>query len=170
PYRCGVRQRPVLFRNRGDGRFEDITPRGGAYCRAEHRGRGLAGGDLDNDGRPDVVIRHVHEPGALLRNQAPGDHQWLGIELARPGHADVVGATLTLEVGGRRLTRFAKGGGSYLSSEDRRHLFGLGAQAAVGRLTVDWPSGEPRTQHWDGLAVDRYYRLEQGRSDTGPQR
>jgi hypothetical protein len=170
PYRCGVRQRPVLFRNRGDGRFEDVTPRGGSYFRGEHRGRGLAVGDLDNDGRPDLVISHINEPVALLRNRAPGDHHWLGIELARPGHVDVVGARLTLEVEGRRLSRFAKGGGSYLSSGDRRHLFGLGARAAVGRLTVEWPSGEPRTQHWDGLAVDRYHRLVQGQSATSPQR
>jgi hypothetical protein len=162
PSRCGLRQRPVLFRNRGDSRFDDLTARGGAYFLSEHRGRGLAVGDLDNDGRPDLVISHVNEPVVLLRNQAAEDNHWLGIELARPGHVDVVGARLILEVGGRNLTRFAKGGGSYLSSGDRRHLFGLGTARTVGRLTVQWPAGEPRTQQWEGLGVDRYYRLTQG--------
>jgi hypothetical protein len=60
-------------------------------------------------------------------------------------------------VGGRKQTRFAKGGASYLSSGDRRLLFGLGQVAEAGRLTVVWPTGEE--QHWDGLAVDHYWRL-----------
>jgi hypothetical protein len=82
------------------------------------------------------------------------------VELAGERNADVVGARLTLEVGDRVLTRFAKAGGSYLSSGDRRHLFGLSEAARAGRLTVVWPSG--REQHWDGLAVDRYWRLVEG--------
>jgi hypothetical protein len=162
PYRCGVQQKPVLLRNRGDGRFTDVTATGGKYFRAEHRGRGLAVGDLDNDGRPDLVISHVNEPVVLLRNVCGDGNHWLGIELAGCDHRDIVGARLILEIGGRRFTRFAKGGGSYLSSGDRRHLFGLGAMQGAGRLTVDWPSGEPRMQHFEGLAVDRYYRVVQG--------
>ena len=63
---------------------------------------------------------------------------------------------------GRTRTRFAKGGGSYLSASDPRHVFGLGQAKQTGRLTVTWPSGEPRVQHWDNLAVDRYHRLVQG--------
>ena len=58
------------------------------------------------------------------------------------------------------MTRFAKGGGSYLSSGDRRHLFGLGAAERVGRMTVNWPWGE--AQHWDGVAVDTYWGLAEG--------
>src|SRR5262249_9183028 len=71
------RQRPVLLRNLGDGRFADVTPRGGLYFRADHVGRGLAVGDLDNDGRPDLVVSHLDGPAALLRNQAP-PAAWLG--------------------------------------------------------------------------------------------
>jgi hypothetical protein len=55
-----------------------------------------------------------------------------------------------------------KGGGSYLSASDRRVLFGLGKSDKVGRLTVTWPSGQPRTQTWENLAIDRYHKLEQG--------
>src|SRR5262249_36016279 len=70
---------------------------------------------------------------------------WLGVVLNDAEHRDTVGAKLTLEVGGRTLTRFAKGGGSYLSSGDRRLLFGLGSAESVGRLTVAWPRGAGRT-------------------------
>jgi RNA polymerase sigma factor (sigma-70 family) len=157
-----LQQQPVLLRNLGGGRFEVVTPRGGPYFRARHRGRGLAVGDLDNDGRADLVISNLNEPVVVLRNVAATGHHWLGIELAGKGHADVVGAKLTLEVSGRTLTRFARGGGSFLSSGDRRLLFGLGTAGKVGRLTVEWPSGTPRTEHWDNLRVDRYHRLGQG--------
>jgi hypothetical protein len=166
PYRCGVKQAPVLFRNQGRGTFADVTRRGGAYFRTEHCGRGLAVGDLDNDGRRDLVISHLNEPVAVLRNQAGQGQHWLGLELAGQDRADVVGARVILEAGDRRWTRFAKGGGSYLSSGDRRQLIGLGDTAAVGRLTVEWPAGQPRVQHWDGLRVDAYYRLVQGQASA----
>ena len=155
-----MRQKPVLLRNTGDGRFEEVGPRGGAYFRGLHRGRGLAVGDLDNDGRPDLVVSHVNDAVALLRNESQSGNHWLGIELVGKGNADVVGARLTLEVDGRTLVRFAKGGGSYLSSGDRRHLFGLGKSDRPGRLRVVWPSG--REEHWDGLTADGYWRLTEG--------
>jgi enediyne biosynthesis protein E4 len=166
PTRSKVQQAPVLLRNQGRQensphvRFTVATAQGGEYFRGQHQARGLAVGDLDNDGKPDLVISHVNAPVTLLRNGAGGGHHWLGVELVGRDHADVVGARVTLEAGGRAQTRFAKGGGSYLSSGDRRLLFGLGDAGAAGRLTVVWPSGEE--QHWDGLAVDRYWRLVAG--------
>jgi hypothetical protein len=166
PYRCGVRQKPVLFRSAGDGTFADITPQGGPYFRTEHPGRGLAVADLDNDGRLDLVISNVNEPVVLLRNVSTNGAHWLGVELAGQDHRDIVGARLTLEAGGRKLTRFAKAGGSYLSSADRRHVFGLGATVTVTRLTVEWPSGEPKVQQFEGLAVGRYYKVVQGENEA----
>jgi hypothetical protein len=160
--RAGARraQRPVLLRNLGQGRFQPITALGGHYFQEDHNGRGLALGDLDNDGRIDLVISHLNGPVTVLRNEAQTSNHWLGVALAGQGHRDVVGAGLTLEVGGRKLKRFAQGGGSYLCSSDRRHVFGLGQADRVGRLTVAWPGG--REEHWDGLAIDRYWRLEEG--------
>ncbi len=167
-----VRQLPVLLRNagRGDGkegvRFVEVGKQGGDYFQTVHQGRGLAVGDLDNDGRPDLVISHLNEPVVLLGNEAaPGQH-WLGVELRDPEHRDLVGAKITLEVSGRRLTRFATGGGSYLSSGDRRHLFGLGGAGQVGRLTVAWPWGQ--VDSWDGLAVDHYWRMVAGDKAARP--
>ncbi len=167
-----VRQLPVLLHNegRGDGkegvRFVEAVEPPGDYFKTVHQGRGLAVGDLDNDGRPDLVIGHLNEPVVLLRNEAGRGRHWLGIELYDKEHRDLVGAKLTLEVDGRRLTRFARGGGSYLSSGDRRHLFGLGDAASVGKLTVAWPWGKVQT--WEGLAVDRYWRLEAGEEAAQP--
>ncbi len=164
PTRCELRQLPVLLRNLGTGRFRISTAEGGEYFREPHRGRGLAIGDLDNDGRPDLVISHVNEPVVLLRNQPEGtdipDNHWLGIGLRGSKHRDVSGARVVVQVGDRRLTRFVKGGGSYLSSSDRRVLFGLGKDVQVGRVTVSWPWG--KEQHWEGLKIDRYWELIEG--------
>jgi hypothetical protein len=154
-------QRPTLLRNLGTARFREVRQGAGAYFESPHVGRGLAVGDLDNDGRPDLVVSHLNEPVVLLRNEA-GDRpaHWLGVELVGKDNRCVAGATLSLKAGGRTLTRFAKGGGSYLSASDRRILFGLGPATGAGRLTVKWPWG--RTEYWDGLAPDRYHRLAEG--------
>jgi hypothetical protein len=174
-------QRPVLFRNLrkpGDKpsavRFDDITPRGGAYFRREHRGRGAALGDLDNDGRIDLVISHVNEPIALLRNiagqetgsrdQGSGIGNWLGVELVGKPNQNAVGAKLILEVGAQKLSRMVKGGGSYLSSGDRRIVFGLGTEAKPGKLTVRWPSGQ--VQVWENLTPGRYWKLGEGEKEA----
>src|SRR5262249_54959656 len=110
-----------------------------------------------NDGRPDLVISHLNEPVTLLRNAAGAGNHWLGVELIDKSHADLVGAKLTVEVGDRRLTYFAKGGASYLSSSDRRQLVGLGEANKVGPITVVWPSG--KEQSWNALPIDRYWQL-----------
>jgi hypothetical protein len=171
PTRCELRQRPVLFRNQGarpePKRFVDASDQGGPYFYRPHRGRGLAIGNLDNDGRPGLVISNLNEPVALLRNDPPEKsprNHWLGIELCGKNHRDIAGAKVTVEAGERRLTRFAKGGGSYLSSGDRRLLFGLAAEERIGRVTVFWPWGDE--QHWDGLAVDQYWRLIEGEANA----
>jgi hypothetical protein len=155
-------QRPILLRNAGKGKFRDWTHEGGAYFACDHVGRGLAIGDFDNDGRVDLVISHLGERVAVLHNQAARKSHWLGIELVGKDHRDVVGARVVVEAGERRLTRFAQGGGSYLSSSDRRLLFGLGPVGNIDRLTVTWPGG--KSQSWQGsaLKLDRYWRLVEG--------
>src|SRR5262249_30999228 len=147
-----------------------IIQQPGTYFQTDHMGRGLAVGDLDNDGRPDLVISHVNDPIVVLRNVA-GDgekrNHWLGIELSGKDHRDLVGVKLTLKTEGQIQTRFVKGGGSYLSAHDPRHLFGLGKTQKIESLTVTWAPG--KTQTWDGaaLAVDRYWRLIEG--EKAPQ-
>jgi hypothetical protein len=160
-----VQQRPVLVLNQGAAngghvRFGDATSRAGTYFLANHQGRGLAIGDLDNDGRPDLVVSHVNEPLTLLRNVGEPSRHWIGLSLGTKDHRDVVGARVRVETAGSVRTRIVKSGGSYLSSSDRRTLVGLGDSNLPVRVRVVWPSGQE--QAWDNLAADRYWKLTAG--------
>jgi len=168
PQNSTLCQRPVLLQNLGKGRFEEITSRGGRYFQTDHLGRGLALGDIDNDGRIDIVVSHLNEPVVLLRNESKSETHWLGVELARSMNRDLAGAKITVEVAGRRATRFAMGGGSYLSAGDPRHVFGLGPAKTFDRITVVWPSGHE--QQWEGLTIDHYWQLIEGEKAARPVR
>jgi hypothetical protein len=158
-------QRPVMMQNRGNGKFVDVSRRGGDYFQRQHLSRGAVLADLDNDGRLDVVVAQTNDPVALLRNISADENHWVGVELAGRDHGDVVGARVMLQVGGRTQTRFAKGGGSYASSPDRRFVFGLGKEAKGVKLTVVWPDGT--RQEWADILVDRYHVATQGQERLG---
>lgn len=163
PHRTGLRQRPVLLRNNGDATFDNATSRGGAFFKEEHCGRGLAIGDLDNDGCPDTIVTSINEPARLLKYVAERG-KWVGVELYRPGNKDHVGSKVTIESGGRKLVRFAKGGGSYLSASDRRLLVALGASEKLEKVTVEWANGA--SEVFTGVAPGRYWRLTEGSSNA----
>jgi hypothetical protein len=172
PARAPLKQRPVLFRNEQGNHFKAITAQGGPYFRTSHCGRGLAVGDLDNDGRPDVVISHVNDPVVILRNVAGGSgkrNHWLGFELVGRENRDLAGTRIVVEAGGRKRTRFVIGGGSYLSASDPRHIFGLGDLENVERVTVYWSWTDPKKgQVFEGeqFKVDAYWRLEEGKKEV----
>lgn len=175
PVGAPFRQRPLLFHNvahQARRFFREIGPRGGPFFATPTLGRGLAVGDLDNDGWPDVVVSHCNHPVTLLRNvaQETVPAHWIGLELIGRGHRPIAGATVRVEAGGRQLTRFTKSGGSYLSSSDPRILLGLGEAERVDKLTVQWPWGE--LQQWDvkDMALDQYWRLEEGAPSPQPAR
>ena len=152
-------QKPVLLRNQ-NGKFKDITARGGPYFQKAHLGRGLAIGDLNNDGKMDLVIAHINEPIAILKNVAQGSNHWIGIELVGKDFADVVGTRVMVEAGGRKQYRFAKGGGSYASAPDKRFVVGIEASEKVDRVVVRWPNGIEG--EWVGLNPDQYHKFRQG--------
>jgi hypothetical protein len=159
------KQRPVLFHNveiEGRRRFKDATERGGPFFQAPAMGRGLAIGDIDNDGWPDLVVNHTNSPVALLRNIVAESKPmpWLGVKLAGKGNRDVIGSTIVVESQGRKLTRFAKGGGSYLSAGDPRSVFGMGSMPASRSVTVKWSWGA--TQSWTDLESGAYWELREG--------
>jgi len=168
PVATTLQQRPVLLRNKGNGTFADITKQGGDYFRGQHIGRGVAIGDLENRGLPDLVISHLNEPVTLLRNEADVGNSWLGIELQGKEHRCIVGAKVVVEAGAKKWTGFAKGGGSYLSSCDRRFLFGLGDTTSIDLVRVTWPWG--KEQSWQGkeLALGHYWRLTEGQAAAAP--
>lgn len=158
PSGSAQKQLPLLFRNENGTGFADVTPRGGPYFRAPAVARGLAVGDLDNDGRPDLVVTHANAPVAVLRNEGTG--AWVGFRLAGKGNRDAVGSTVVLETAAGTQTRFVKGGGSYLSANDSRALFGLGTGGAVTRVRVFWSWGAE--QSWDGIEPGAYWELTEG--------
>jgi hypothetical protein len=155
------KQKPVLLINRGQGKFVPAGKRLGPYGQDQHLGRGVAFVDLDNDGRVDVVCNHLNEPAVLLRNISPEENHWLGVELRGADHRDFVGTRVELKAGGRTQVRFARGGGSYLSSSDRRLVFGLGKTDKFESLIVTWPDGT--RQEVTGLPIDRYHPILQGK-------
>jgi hypothetical protein len=161
-------QRPVLLHNELDDkerhRFRDISRQIGDYFGSDRVGRGVAFGDLDNDGHTDLVLANINEPAEVLRGVAGEGHHWLGLDLRRKENRDPVGARVALEADGRTQTRFAKGGGSYMSANDTRLVFGLGKGEKVGRVTVTWPDGKLQT--WEGLTADRYWRLTEGEKEA----
>ncbi|MGP0067533.1 MAG: FG-GAP-like repeat-containing protein [Isosphaeraceae bacterium] len=150
-----------------DGRLTDASPRAGEPFRPLHLGRGLAVGDLDNDGRIDAVVQSQNEPLVYLHNRTDGADHWLVLRLEGVlSNRDGVGARLVVEAGGRRMTAHRFGGGSYQSAGDPRLHFGLGDAARVERLEVRWPSG--RVDQYEGLAADRAYLIREGAGEARP--
>jgi hypothetical protein len=152
-------QLPLLFLGRPGGRFVTAGEDVATYLGRPVVGRGVAAGDLDNDGRVDLVVVHRDVPAALLHNITPESGHWLGVRLS-PASGSAVGARVTCRAGGREQVRFVSSGTSYLSAHDPRLVFGLGAAATVERLEILWPSG--RRQSWDDLAPDRYLTFGEG--------
>lgn len=148
-----------LFRNSGTGHFREVTADTGVG-EGEWVARGAALGDMDNDGRKDLVISVLRGKPLYLRNEcAPASH-WLGVDL-RPatGNAQAIGATVWLTANGITQRRDVRTAGSFASSNDPRPLFGLGSAVEVEELKVEWPSGQVTLEK--GPAIDRYLRIDE---------
>jgi hypothetical protein len=131
----------VVFRNRGERIFEDVTDRSGPGPLDVRSSRGAAFGDYDNDGDVDVLIMNMNEPPSLLRNDYGGANRWLRVTLeGTASNRDGYGATVRVTAGGRTQARALLSQGSYYSHDDRRLHFGVGAAETVD-VEVQWPSG-----------------------------
>jgi hypothetical protein len=142
PTNAPLHQKPLLFQNDAGRRFVNVAGAAGPYLTEAHVGRGVAAGDIDNDGDTDLALSPTNEPLALLENTSAGGH-WLQLRLiGRHANRDALGAVVTLTpLSGPQQIRQIKGGGSYASTSDRRLNFGLGSRADPVRLTIDWPGG-----------------------------
>jgi hypothetical protein len=147
----------ILFHNNGHG-FDDVTALGGPAFAARYPARGLAVGDLDNDGRPDVVIVNNGGAPVILHNILQNGNHWLGLNLT--GLA--VGANVTWSAGGVKHSLFHRGGGSYLSSSDPRDLLGLGRSEYADWIEIKWPGAVGRTDRFEHVEGGRYYSLAAG--------
>jgi enediyne biosynthesis protein E4 len=160
------REPPFLFENTGTG-FRDVAAEHGAALSRPIAGRGLAVGDYDNDGDPDLLVLRVGEPPMLLRNDGGNRNAWIGVRLrGTRSNRDGVGAKVTVEAGGRRRWKWLPGGTSYAAASDSRLLFGLGDVHRVDRIEVRWPSGVVQTLA--GLAANRYVTIEE-RGENAPR-
>jgi enediyne biosynthesis protein E4 len=139
---AGYRQRKLLYHNRGGGTFEEVAAQFGRVMMDERVGRGLAVGDIDNDGRLDVVINNLDGIPEVLHNELPDRGNWLLVKLTgAAGNTDAIGAVVTAATGGTRQRRLVQSGTSYISQNDMRMHFGLGSAAQVDSLEVRWPDG-----------------------------
>jgi enediyne biosynthesis protein E4 len=132
-----------LFWNRGDGQFYDMSTTGGPGITAKHSSRGIAVGDLDNDGSEEIVVVNLFEPPSLLKNFGPRGNALVVRAVAASGR-DAIGARLMLTAGGHQLVDEVRSGGSHVSQGDFRVHFGLGA-AAKANLTIRWQQGSVET-------------------------
>jgi hypothetical protein len=146
------------------GRLNDVSARAGDPWSVPRRGRGLAVGDLDNDGRLDVLIISEGKPLAYLHNQGPTDH-FVTLQLdGTSSNREGLGASVTLTAANQRRVAQRYGGGSFLSACDKRLHFGLGSTTRIESIEVHWPSG--KVDHYSGLAADTAYLLREGASQT----
>ena len=151
-------QTSQLLLNQG-GTFRDVSAGTGGGLQTPRVSRGLAVGDLDDDGDPDVVLSNMDAPPALLENRQRTGHHWIAFRLRAPsGNRLGVGASVTVTSGGKTQTREVRSGGSYLSQSDLRPLFGLGDATGPVSVEVRMPGGARWS--WQDLPVDRLHTLE----------
>lgn len=137
------RDRKILYRNLGGGKFEDISMRAGPGIIEIHSSRGVAFGDYDRDGRVDILINNQNNPPSLLRNETKGGGHWIGIDLVGTrSNRNGIGARVRVRAAGREQFDEVRSGGSYLSQSSLRLHFGLGEATKVESIEVRWPSGQ----------------------------
>jgi hypothetical protein len=167
-FRLGTRylQRNQLFRNVGMGRFRDVSAAIGGGLSIEKASRGAAFGDVDNDGDIDVLVINMNDRPTLLRNDTDSTNHWITLKLIGASHnRDAVGARVTLENASMRQIAEVRSGGSYLSHNDMRVHFGLGAAANVPPVTIRWPDGA--LERFEGLKPNEIHTVRQGNGRAG---
>ena len=160
PFWRAYAERNQLFANDGSGKFRDVSAENGPFCKAPHVTRGLAVGDVFNDGSLALLTSEVGGPARLYRNVAPGKGHWYTVRALDPEHhRDAYGAEVVVRAGDRRWVRWINPTGSFLCSNDPRAHFGLGKADKVDEVTVLWPDGKRQT--FDGGPADQVRELSE---------
>jgi enediyne biosynthesis protein E4 len=158
----------IVFRNLGNGRFEELIEEAGPGVAAKHSSRGCAFGDFDNDGDVDIVIVNQNEPPSLLRNDVGGNNHWIKIKLKGvESNRSAIGARVTVRYGGKVQAQEVLSQSSYLSVNDSRLHFGLGAETAAD-IEIRWPLG--RVEKLSEVASDQLIHVTEGSGITGTQK
>jgi len=157
------KQSMLLFRNNRDGTFEDVSTVLSAIPAASRRG--AAFGDINNDGNVDIVIVNVGEPPSLLLNQGSnGNHRVLFKLIGMKSNESGIGARVTVMTATSTQFNEVRGGGSYLSQNDPRLHFGLGADSKISQIEIRWPNGKIETLR--KLPADFIYTIVEGQGIT----
>src|SRR5581483_3776296 len=163
-------KQPCLFYgNTGNGAFKDLSKTAGPGCTSVASGRGLAVGDLWNDGRISAVVNNMDATPKLLVNLAPNSNHWLGISLeGTRSNRDAIGAKVTVTAADHHYVQEVRSGSSYISNNDMRLHFGLGSSNAVTNIEVRCPNGE--IEQFPGTPADRFLSLREGAGSLPPRR
>jgi hypothetical protein len=157
----GYMEPRLLYHNNGNGTFTDISATAGPGITTTSSARGLAVGDLWNDGQLSVVINNVYAKPSLLINTVRSANHWITFKtVGTQSNRDGIGAKITVKVGKRILVEEVRSGSSYISQNDLRVHFGLGSAVAVDAVQVRWPSG--LIENFDNLLVDTIHTLKEG--------
>jgi hypothetical protein len=150
----------LVFRNLGDGRFEELIEEAGPGVADVHASRGCAFGDFDNDGDIDVLVWNMNEPPSLLRNDLSGGAHWLKVQLIGVRtNRSAIGTRVTARYGNRQQAQEVSAQSSFYSVNDRRLHFGLGTET-VADLTIRWTNGQVETV--PDVAADQLVVIKEG--------
>src|SRR6266850_1236488 len=155
------REPKILYHNNGNGKFTDISATAGPAITAVSSARGLAIGDLWNDGRISAVISNMNAPPMLLVNDLRNANHWIAFRtVGTKSNRDGIGAKITVKAGTRTLVDEVRSGSSYISNSDMRVHFGLGSATKIDCVQVRWPSG--LVERFENLPVDSIHTLKEG--------
>jgi len=156
------RTQRVVYRNLGNGSFEEVSDLCGPAVLDPHASRGCAFGDFDNDGNIDILIMNQGEPPSLLRNENHSGNHWLSIKVVGTrSNRTAIGARIAVTAGGRRQIREVLSGSSYISQSDLRQHFGLGPVKKAEQIEVRWPNGI--VEKVGSIEADQFVTIQEGR-------
>jgi hypothetical protein len=162
--RVKYREQLLMFRNNGKA-FENVSGQSGPVFNNYFSGRGMATGDLDNDGDLDVLIANNGEPPLLLRNEGGNRQNWIGLQLiAKASNPGAVGAVINWQAGILKRSRLKTSGGSYLASHDPREILGIGSASKIDYVEVRWPNG--KVDKLTNPPINRYVKVVEGSAQS----
>jgi hypothetical protein len=156
----------LLFHNQQDGRFEEVAADSGDALLAPRVSRGLALGDIDNDGYIDVVVNNLDGKPTILHNDGGSGNNWITIKTVGRGmNRDAIGARVKVVSGDLVQWDEVHAGGSYLSAHDPRLHYGLGKKSKIDLIEIHWPDG--KVEAVQDVAANRFVTIEEQKGITG---